>query len=82
MSDIAGAHKVLRINRMIDKLIVSHTESLTTLVTLKRSIEQRMFNGQLHQTDLEYIKENLMKLDSWKVLQMGGQGNGLGGCDG
>ena len=51
--------KVLKITRLIDQQIVKRTELLYTLVELKRSIEYRMFNGQLKQSDLDFIKRKL-----------------------
>ena len=51
--------KVLKITRLIDQQIVKRTEQLYTFVELKRSIEHRMFNGQLKQSDLDFIKRKL-----------------------
>ena len=53
--------KVLKITRLIDQQIVKRTELLYTLVELKRSIEHRMFNGQLKQSDLDFIKRKLKR---------------------
>ena len=54
-----GHHRVLKITRLIDQQIVKRTELLYTLVELKKTVERRMFNGQLKQSDLDYIKRKL-----------------------
>ena len=51
--------RVLKITRLIDQQIVKRAEMLHTMVSLKKSVEQRMFHGQLKQSDLDFIKRKL-----------------------
>jgi hypothetical protein len=57
-----GHHRVLKITRLIDQQIVKRAELLHTMVSLKKSVEQRMFNGQLKESDLHFIKRKLKDL--------------------
>lgn len=52
-------YRVLKITRLIDQQIVKRAELLHNMVSLKKSVEQRMFNGQLRQSDLDYIKRRI-----------------------
>ena len=59
MDKTVDRFKVLKITRLIDQQIVKRTELLYTMVELKRSVEKRMFNGQLKESDLAFIKRKL-----------------------
>jgi hypothetical protein len=54
--------KVTKIMRLIDRQILNRVEQLATFIQLKKSIDHRMFHGQLHQSDLDYINQTLMSL--------------------
>ena len=56
------SRRVLKITRLIDQQIVKRTEMLYTLVELKKSVQHRTFNGQLKESDLQFIKRKLKDL--------------------
>jgi len=55
-------YRVLKITRLIDQQIVLRAELLYTMVELKKSVERRMFHGQLKQSDLDFIKHEIKTL--------------------
>ena len=62
MSKIVYPPKVAKIVRLIDQQILLRVTQLATFVELKKSIERRMFNGQLREEDLAYIKDQLKQM--------------------
>ena len=76
---IIHSYKVAKIARLIDKAIQLRVEQLATFVQLKKAIEHRTFHGQLHQSDLDYIRQELEKMPMRKEDQHAAvESNGVG----
>jgi len=56
---IIHPHKVRKVMRAIDAQILLRTQQLCKFHDLKRSLEQRMFREQLHQSDLDMVRSAL-----------------------
>ena len=59
---IIDVRKVAKIKQLIERQVQLRVEQLATLVQLKKSIEQRMFRGQLLEDDIKMIGDKLAEM--------------------